>query len=230
MARSAHAYGRGSTAKFYEWLEQSAGKVPHGPSVWICGDCHLGNLGPLADAKGRVAVQIRDLDQTVIGNPTHDLIRLGLSLASAARGSDLPGVTTAGIAEQLMAGYEDALGGDFERPADKSNRSDIIQALLARSTRRRWRHLAAERLDSVKPAVPLGKKFWALTPKERVALGALFAGDELRAMVTGLRGRSDSDPAELIDAAYWMKGSARSAGFAMPPWCAWETVTTPAYA
>jgi len=230
MARSAHAYVRGSTAKFYEWLEQSAGKVPHGPSVWICGDCHLGNLGPLADAKGRVAVQIRDLDQTVIGNPTHDLIRLGLSLASAARGSDLPGVTTAGIAEQLMAGYEDALGGDFERPADKSNRSDIIQALLARSTRRRWRHLAAERLDSVKPAVPLGKKFWALTPKERVALGALFAGDELRAMVTGLRGRSDSDPAELIDAAYWMKGSARSAGFAMPPWCAWETVTTPAYA
>jgi uncharacterized protein (DUF2252 family) len=26
-------------------------------------------------------IQIRDLDQTVIGNPAHDLIRLGLSLA-----------------------------------------------------------------------------------------------------------------------------------------------------
>jgi uncharacterized protein (DUF2252 family) len=48
-------------------------------------------MGPLADAKGRVDIQIRDLDQTVIGNPAHDLIRLGLSLASAARGSDLPG-------------------------------------------------------------------------------------------------------------------------------------------
>ncbi|WP_252719799.1 DUF2252 family protein [Acinetobacter baumannii] len=36
--------------------------------MWICGDCHLGNLGPLADAKDKVAVQIRDLDQTVIGN------------------------------------------------------------------------------------------------------------------------------------------------------------------
>jgi uncharacterized protein (DUF2252 family) len=57
---------RGSTVKFYEWLEQSSGKVPDGPPVWICGDCHLGNLGPLADAKGRVSVQIRDLDQTVI--------------------------------------------------------------------------------------------------------------------------------------------------------------------
>ena len=64
MARSAHAYVRGSTVKFYEWLEDSAGKVPTGPPIWICGDCHVGNLGPLADAKGRVAIQIRDLDQT----------------------------------------------------------------------------------------------------------------------------------------------------------------------
>jgi uncharacterized protein (DUF2252 family) len=51
MARSAHAYVRGSTVKFYEWLEDSAGKVPSGPPIWICGDCHVGNLGPLADAK-----------------------------------------------------------------------------------------------------------------------------------------------------------------------------------
>jgi uncharacterized protein (DUF2252 family) len=96
MSQSAHAYVRGNTVKFYDWLENSSrGKLPEGPSVWICGDCHVGNLGPLADAKGLVVVQIRDLDQTVIGNPAHDLIRLGLSLASAARGSDLPGVTTA---------------------------------------------------------------------------------------------------------------------------------------
>ena len=54
----------------------------------------MGNLGPVADAKGRVQIAIRDLDQTVIGNPAHDLIRLGLSLATAIRSSDLPGVTT----------------------------------------------------------------------------------------------------------------------------------------
>ena len=114
MARSAHAYVRGSTIKFYEWLEASAGKIPEGPPIWICGDCHVGNLGPLADAKGRVAVQIRDLDQTVIGNPANDIIRLGLSLASAARGSDLPGVATAHILEQLVAGYEAGLAGNFQ--------------------------------------------------------------------------------------------------------------------
>ena len=119
MARSAHAYVRGNTVKFYDWLEASVGKIPEGPPVWICGDCHLGNLGPLADTKGRVAIQIRDLDQTVIGNPAHDLIRLGLSLASAARGSNLPGVTTARILERLVSGYEKALSDDIERGKDK---------------------------------------------------------------------------------------------------------------
>jgi len=79
-------------------------RVPEGPRIWICGDCHLGNLGPLSDGQGNVAVQIRDLDQTVVGNPAHDLIRLGLSLATAARGSDLPGVTTAHMIEQMVEG------------------------------------------------------------------------------------------------------------------------------
>jgi uncharacterized protein (DUF2252 family) len=109
MAQSAHAYVRGNTVKFYEWLESvKSGTLPNGPPVWICGDCHVGNLGPLANATGRIEIQIRDLDQTVIGNPAHDLIRLGLSLASAARGSDLPGVTTAKMLEEVMNGYEHA--------------------------------------------------------------------------------------------------------------------------
>ena len=123
MARSSHAYVRGNTSKFYEWLELlKTGSLPEGPPIWICGDCHTGNLGPIADAKGRVEVQIRDLDQSIVGNPAHDLIRLALSLASAARGSDLPGVTTAKMLEQIMDGYEQAFndtldpGGDIEAP------------------------------------------------------------------------------------------------------------------
>jgi hypothetical protein len=39
MARSAHAYERGSTVRFYEWLEASGGKLPKGPPIWIRGDC-----------------------------------------------------------------------------------------------------------------------------------------------------------------------------------------------
>jgi uncharacterized protein (DUF2252 family) len=95
--------------QFYEWFEaQNRGTLPEGP-VWICGDCHVGNLGPVAAMDGHIAIQIRDLDQTVIGNPVHDLIRLALSLATASRGSDLPGVTTARILEQVIEGYQAAL-------------------------------------------------------------------------------------------------------------------------
>jgi uncharacterized protein (DUF2252 family) len=206
MARSAHAYVRGSTAKFYAWLEGAPANLPDGPPVWICGDCHVGNLGPLADAKGRVAVQIRDLDQTVIGNPAHDLIRLGLSLASAARGSDLPGATTAHILEQLMIGYEVALTGDFDAEGEKAMRPRAIRGLLARSVRRRWRHLAAERLQTARPQVRLGRKFWILTDEERDALGTLFETEAVRQMITKLGSRDDVDTVALADAAYWMKG------------------------
>jgi uncharacterized protein (DUF2252 family) len=104
MARTAQTYVRGSTSKFYDWLAKDDRALPQGPTIWICGDCHYGNLGPVANTKDEVAIQIRDLDQTVIGNPAHDVIRLALSLASAARGSDLPGSTTARMVEQIVDG------------------------------------------------------------------------------------------------------------------------------
>ena len=206
MAASAHAYVRGSTTRFYRWLEEGAQRLPDGPAVWICGDCHLGNLGPLADAEGRVAIQIRDLDQTVIGNPAHDLVRLGLSLASAARGSDLPGVTTARMMEAMVAGYEQALAGEFGEDAPRVQRPRSIRGLIKRAVRRRWRHLAQERLQAVEPAIPLGKRFWSLTDEERQGLSSLFDGEAVHEMVTRLKQRDAAASVELVDAAYWMKG------------------------
>jgi uncharacterized protein (DUF2252 family) len=203
MARSAHAYVRGSTAKFYEWLEAGQGTLPTGPAIWICGDCHVGNLGPLADANGRVEIQIRDLDQTVVGNPAHDLIRLGLSLASAARGSDLPGVTTARILEGLIEGYEGALAEDFD---SEEPHPPVIGEVLARAVRRKWRHLAQERLSDPSPSIALGKHFWALSAAERRELKVLFESDEVRDLVTALKGRRKRDGIELLDVAYWIKG------------------------
>jgi uncharacterized protein (DUF2252 family) len=204
MARSVHAYVRGNTAKFYQWLAESkAGRnLPQGPPVWICGDCHLGNLVPLADEAGRVAVQIRDLDQAVIGNPAHDLIRLGLSLASAARGSSLPGVATARMIEEMVDGYELALAD----PGDPAPEPDVVRTVRRRALGRRWKHLARERLADVEPRIPLGRKFWALDAKERAAIEALVAQGPIRRMIVSLNARDDDDPVTLIDAAYWMKG------------------------
>jgi len=151
-------------------------------------------------------VQIRDLDQTVVGNPAHDLIRLGLSLASAARGSDLPGVTTARVLEHLIDGYETALAGDFDAEGERALRPELVRTLLRRSVRRRWRHLATERLETINPEVPLGRRFWPLEPAEREGIAALFQEEGVHALVTSLNSRDAGDPVALVDATYWMKG------------------------
>jgi uncharacterized protein (DUF2252 family) len=206
MARSSHAFVRGSATEFYSWLRQTLLQLPQGPAVWICGDCHLGNLGPVADQSGRVAIEIRDLDQTLVGNPAYDLIRLGLSLASSARGSGLPGRTTIFILQQLAAGYCAAFAGDFEAKEEKPHRSKAIQELLRRSVERRWRDLAFDRLGGDNLRLPKGKKFWTLTTSERRAVEQLVERPAVAELLNEIAGRKTSDAAEILDLAYWVKG------------------------
>jgi uncharacterized protein (DUF2252 family) len=190
--------------KFYEWLESKTGKLlPEGPPVWICGDCHVGNLGPMADAHGRVKIAIRDLDQTVIGNPAHDLIRLGLSLATAIRGSDLPGATTALMLEQMVEGYEGELGRNHKHSSDPPS---PVQRVLKRAFRRRWHHLADECIEGVTPQIPLGERFWPLYSRERRAINEMFEAGKVRRLITCLQDRDENDKVKVMDAAYWMKG------------------------
>ena len=203
MARSAHCYVRGATANFYEWLKASNIEVPVGPALWICGDCHVGNLGPVADVKGRVDVQIRDLDQTVIGSPAHDVIRLGLSLAMAARGSNLPGLTTARMTEQLARGYTEALRAPDQKPKENSK---IVDRVVHLALRRRWKSLARERIDDPRPIIPRGPRFWDLVPDERRELEALFERADIRRLMTALSSRPDDATVRVLDAAYWVKG------------------------
>jgi uncharacterized protein (DUF2252 family) len=207
MARSAHAYVRGNTIKFYEWLASlKQNQVPHGPSIWICGDCHIGNLGPVANADGEVDVQIRDLDQTVVGNPAHDLIRLGLSLAAGARGSDLSGVTTAKMLEHLIASYGRALDGRSKLRNSKKEGPESIRDLLQLAESRSWKQLARERIKDTKPTIPLGKRFWPISRQERREIANTFQGEEMRRLAALLRSRDDDASIELLDAAYWVKG------------------------
>ncbi|MCH5518213.1 DUF2252 domain-containing protein [Pseudomonas syringae] len=204
MARSAHAFVRGNTAQFYEWLHSQSGRrLPSGPPVWICGDCHAGNLGPTGDSRGRIDMHIRDLDQAVIGNPAHDLVRLGLSLATAARGSDLPGVTTARMLEEMMQGYEEAFWGDDDEEPDRPAQ---VKAGMRSAVQRTWKHLAKERFEGTQPTIPLGKHFWQLSRAERDAIKELCETPEIHALVTSLKGRSQDDRVRLLDSAYWVKG------------------------
>ena len=206
MSRSAHAYVRGNTVKFYEWLEgHKSGLLPDGPPVWICGDCHVGNLGPVANSAGQIEIQIRDLDQTVIGNPAHDLVRLGLSLASAARGSDLPGVTTAKMLEQMMEGYEKSFEPDFNEEIDIP-RPESIRLVSKKAAAASWKTLAEDRIRDTRPTIPLGRRFWPISKDETREIEKLFENDEMRKLTTMLRSRKDDARVKLLDAAYWMKG------------------------
>jgi uncharacterized protein (DUF2252 family) len=206
MAESAHAYVRGNTAQFYDWLQSRSvrASIPAGPDIWICGDCHTGNIGPVADIKGKIDIQIRDLDQTVIGNPAHDLLRLGLSLAMAARSSDLPGVTTALMLEELIVGYISGLSGRFAKLDSKN--LEPIKRVMRQANQRHWKHLAEERIEGVEPKIPLGPKFWSLSREETRQLEELIASEDLHALMR----RTDQDTGDnkirLVDAAYWMKG------------------------
>ena len=207
MARSASAYVRGNTLKFYEGLKAlKSHTVPEGPPIWICGDCHLGNLGPVANAQGQVELQIRDLDQTVIGNPAHDLIRLGLSLATAARGSDLPGVTTAKMLEQLIVGYALAFDDESIEQPESFAMPSTVQLVMKQAVKRTWGHLARERIEDTRPTIPLGKRFWPLAKKERRAIEQLFEKQVVSRLATSIRAHADDARVEVVDAAYWVKG------------------------
>ncbi len=206
MAESAHAYVRGSTDRFYAWLGSEAAlkSIPTGPPLWICGDCHIGNLGPVADAEGNVEIQIRDLDQTVIGNPAHDLLRLALSLAMASRSSDLPGTTTALMVEALIENYLVGLNG--KKPKVVPTQLAPVRKVMRSSLNRKWRHLAAERIEDVKPRIPLGRKFWPLTDQEKSDLENLFSASTKPRLHRSLGIEDDDTHVKLLDAAYWMKG------------------------
>jgi uncharacterized protein (DUF2252 family) len=203
MACSAHAYVRGTPEKFYEWLASGKHGRPEGPSIWICGDCHLGNLGPIADADGHVAIHIRDFDQAVIGNPTDDLIRLGLSLAMAARGSDLSGVATAEMMEQMIEGYGAALKErDTGRNREKK-RPESVRIVMRKAVDRTWKQLAKERIEDARPTIPLGKRFWGLSKEEQREISKLFKTEKLCGL---LQTRKKDAEVEVLDAAYWVKG------------------------
>lgn len=206
MARSAHAYVRGSTEQFYAWIESARSiQLPAGPPVWICGDCHVGNLGPIGRSKGPAVIEIRDLDQAVIGNPAFDLVRLGLSLAMASRSSRLPGVTTARMTELLVAGYERAFEGEI--PSEQPDAlPSPIKLIMKRAIQRTHRLLLGERLGRGARRFKLGRRFWPLTASERAAIEAEVRSPAVRGLITQLEDRDDESEVSVVDAAYWVKG------------------------
>jgi uncharacterized protein (DUF2252 family) len=206
IASSPHAYVRGSTAHFYDLIARMpTGALPDGPPVWICGDAHLGNLGALAGPDGRIDIQIRDLDQTVVANPAFDLVRLALSLVTAALNATLPGIVTARMMDAMATGYADGVA-DPEGAERDIAESEIVATTKRRALGRRWRHLSRERLKGKAGRLPRGSRFFDLDPDEQAAFAALSHDPEVRRLVLALGGAAADAEIRLLDAAYWIKG------------------------
>jgi uncharacterized protein (DUF2252 family) len=111
--------------------------------------------------------------------------------------------------EQMIRGYEDALSEDRSEDAPEP---DAVKLVRKQALGRKWRHLAKERLEDLKPSIPLGPRFWALSDAEKEAIGELLSETAVRKLVTSVSSRDDDAPIELLDAAYWVKGCS-SLGF-----------------
>lgn len=208
MTSSAHAYVRGNTKQYYKWLAGRSGRsLPEAPAIWISGDCHLGNFGPIGAKSGEIEIELRDLDQTVVGSPAHDVVRLALSMAMAVRASGLPGAVSARVVERIARGYEIVLEGraahrDFvlKKPPPE------VTAVLRAAGRRSRKELFAERVGKAPRIIPMGNRFWPLTTQERDAVDKLVATKKIRKLVTSLASRDHDADVSLVDAAYWVKG------------------------
>jgi uncharacterized protein (DUF2252 family) len=202
MARSAHAYVRGSTVQFYVWLEaQERRALLEGPPIWISGDCHAGNIGPVG-CIDKIAIRIRDLDQTVIGNrPRSDPAR------------SFAGDRISRLAPSRRHDRADpGAGGRRHRSALRQHADEIdaapdsIRLVMKQSTAHSWKAIATERLEDEKPMISLGARFWPLARSEREAIDALFETPPLQHLSTSSRSRDDDAYVEVLDAASWMKG------------------------
>jgi uncharacterized protein (DUF2252 family) len=106
----------------------------------------------------------------------------------------------------MIVGYEEALVNPDSKRKPSGKDTAPIRFVLKQALKRKWRHLAEERIEDVKPSIPLGKCFWTLANGEKREISRLFGSGEVRKLITSLRQRKNKSRVEVVDASYWMKG------------------------
>lgn len=108
----------------------------------------------------------------------------------------------------MIEGMADAYEKAFH-PQDASSSEDepaVISTVRRRALGRRWKHLARERIEGGRPAIPLGKTYWPITDNERQGIERLVTSAAVRQLVLTSYGSVDDCELEIHDAAYWRKG------------------------
>jgi uncharacterized protein (DUF2252 family) len=104
--------------------------------------------------------------------------------------------------DEMIGGYAAA----FSSGSSTAKPPKCVRSAMRQAVGRSWKALAKERIEDESPTIPLGKRFWPLSKKERHEIRRLVEGETVRKLVTRLRSRDDEAPVRLLDAAYWVKG------------------------
>ncbi len=112
----------------------------------------------------------------------------------------------------MIEGYERAFIDAERQHASEIERPEAVRVAMKDALRRKWKHLARERIEDTKPTIPLGRRFWPLSASERNELKTLFASEKVRRLLTLLRSRDDDSPIKILDAAFWVKGCSSLGG------------------
>ena len=86
MRRSFGDFVRGTCSLFY--LRAGNVEMPPSPSIWICGDVHLGNFGIYEAEDACLRFDLNDFDEAGIAPCLLDLLRLLAALRAASADAD----------------------------------------------------------------------------------------------------------------------------------------------
>jgi uncharacterized protein (DUF2252 family) len=210
MAASMHGYVRARADLFFEVVERHR-TIPEGPPIWISGDCHGENIGAVADAEGHARMDLNDLDETAVGLPAHDVLRLALAIVVAARDAGVSGLAAPAIAAAVLDGYTTAL--ERRDPARAVALDDAPPRFLrllmktARATRRGLLDRRAPRDARGRRRFLLGPRYLPIDDDERAAIAELVDRREVRTLIASMSDDAPEVPVELVDAAFRVAGT-----------------------
>jgi hypothetical protein len=95
--------------------KHSARIIPEGPPIWICGDCHIGNIGPLADSRAKSKFRSGIWIKLWSGTRLTIWSVWPFPLPRPHEVLTCPALPVAKMMEQVFEGYEQALTTPIDR-------------------------------------------------------------------------------------------------------------------
>lgn len=217
MAADPHAFVRASAQLFYDVVEKTRSSIPKGPAIWICGDCHSENIGAVPTAHGSASLDPNDVDETVIGYPAHDLLRLALDVVVATRSFGLRGVETLRALRAVVDGYVVALS---RRSEESAVALDEAPPRLRKVLRGAAHETQAALLDHRVPRDESGQRRFAFGPRylplsreERRAIEELVTSSDVRTLIGSMTDEAPDVAIEVVDAAFRVAGTGSLGAF-----------------